>query len=190
MTDLINRADAIEAVGGVVIDEFDVSPTRGYDVAEKALSALPSTDAEPIVIRAKTLLPTKDFKEWAKRIREVNPNAVVIPCDSEVASADAVPWSVADKIGEDRKRLEERVSELEECLEWIPCSEKLPSDDDWVIVSIDYDRKAHGDNTVYWQNVTIAFYDGTWRSIESIGGESWVTAWMPLPKPYKGGDDK
>lgn len=45
MSDLISRADAIEAVGGVVMAEFDVAPTRGYDVAEKALSALPSADA-------------------------------------------------------------------------------------------------------------------------------------------------
>ena len=48
-----------------------------------------SADAVPTVIRSKTLMPTKDFKEWAKRIKEVNPNAVVIPCDAEVASADA-----------------------------------------------------------------------------------------------------
>ena len=44
--DLIYRADAIEAVCGVVINEFDVSPTCGYEVAEKALSALPSAEAE------------------------------------------------------------------------------------------------------------------------------------------------
>ena len=43
--DLISRENAIEAVCGVVIDEFDVSPTWGYEVAEKALSALPSADA-------------------------------------------------------------------------------------------------------------------------------------------------
>ena len=41
----IKREDAIEAVCGVVIDEFDTSPTVGYEVAEKALSALPSADA-------------------------------------------------------------------------------------------------------------------------------------------------
>ena len=45
MKDTIYRADAIEAVCGVVIDEFDVSPTWGYEVAEKALSALPSAEA-------------------------------------------------------------------------------------------------------------------------------------------------
>lgn len=49
-----------------------------------------SADAEPTVIRSKTLMPTKDFKVWAKRIREENPNAVIIPCDAEVVSADSV----------------------------------------------------------------------------------------------------
>lgn len=49
-----------------------------------------SADAVPTVIRSKTLMPTKDFKVWAKRIREENPNAVIIPCDAEVVSADSV----------------------------------------------------------------------------------------------------
>lgn len=40
---------------------------------------------EPTVIRSRTLMPTKDFKEWAKRVRETNPNAIVIPCDAEEA---------------------------------------------------------------------------------------------------------
>lgn len=44
--------------------------------------------AEPTVIRSKTLMPTKDFKEWAKRVREENPNAIIIPCDAEVVSAE------------------------------------------------------------------------------------------------------
>ena len=49
-----------------------------------------SAEARPTVIRSKTLMPTKDFNEWAKRIRETNPDAVVIPCDAEVVSAEAV----------------------------------------------------------------------------------------------------
>lgn len=44
-SDIISKAEAIEAVCGVVINEFDVSPTWGYEVAEKALSALPSAEA-------------------------------------------------------------------------------------------------------------------------------------------------
>ena len=84
LTDLISRADAIEAVASITM-----SIHLSNVICDK-LSALPSADAEPTVIRSKTLLPTKDFKEWAKRVRETNPNAVVIPCDAEVVSADFV----------------------------------------------------------------------------------------------------
>lgn len=82
MSDLISRADAIEAVRNVMCNKIG----SWYDLAVfaiEALSALPSAEAEPTVIRSRTFMPTKDFKELAKRIREVNPNAVVIPCDAE-----------------------------------------------------------------------------------------------------------
>ena len=59
---------------------------EAIDMAIEAMSA----EAEPTVIRSTTLMPTKDFKEWAKRVRESNPNVIVIPCDAEVVSADAV----------------------------------------------------------------------------------------------------
>ena len=68
----------------------DIALLHHNKMVSKALKALPSAEAKPTVIRSRTLMPTKDFKEWAKRIRETNPNAVVIPCDAEVVSADAV----------------------------------------------------------------------------------------------------
>ena len=75
-TDLISRADAIEAVcGDCTIENRETCERDGYCYEVRNLMALPS--------------------------------------------AETVPWSVADKIGEDRERLEERVSELEERLEWI-----------------------------------------------------------------------
>lgn len=55
---------------------------------------------EPTVIRSRTLMPTKDFKEWAKRVRETNPNAIVIPCDAEIVSAEAEE-AVLNKMLED-----------------------------------------------------------------------------------------
>jgi len=60
-----------------------------YAIVKDMIEALPSAD-RPTVIRSKTLMPTKDFKEWAKRVRETNPNAVVIPCDAEVVYSEAV----------------------------------------------------------------------------------------------------
>ena len=126
MSDLISRADAIEVVHRYFVEEFNNEPYEtdedGDEVftdmksvnkllahnkaVSKAIKALPSAEAESIVIRSRTLLPTKDFKEWAKRIREVNPNTIVIPCDAEVVSAEAVHGK------------------------WIPCSERLPSEKD------------------------------------------------------------
>ena len=61
-----------------------------HSYALNVIRNAPTADAKPTVIQSKTLFPTKDFMEWAKRIKEVNPNAVVIPCDAEVASAEAV----------------------------------------------------------------------------------------------------
>ena len=89
-----------------------------HSYALNVIRNAPTADAKPTVIRSKTLFPTKDFKEWAKRIKEVNPNAVVIPCDAEVASAEAVQgewvrkyddeincyWYECDQCGEYRPR--------------------------------------------------------------------------------------
>lgn len=94
MDDLIRRSDAID----VVTDIQDGSGQRYYlavSLVDK-IRSLPSAEA-PTVIRSKTLLPTKDFKEWAKRIREENPNAVIIPCDAEVVSAEATCATCADR---------------------------------------------------------------------------------------------
>lgn len=98
--DLISRADAVKAIRKCKFESVMPSDWyRGMECAQDIVEELPSAEAKPTVIRSKTLLPTKDFKEWAKRVRETNPNVIVIPCDAEVVSADA---------------------------EWIPCSERLP----------------------------------------------------------------
>ena len=116
-------------------------------------------EAGPKVIRSKTLLPTKDFKEWAKRVRETNPNAVVIPCDAEVVSAEAVQ-------------------------RWIPCSERLPNESGDYLCTIPLDA-----DETYTEVLT--FYKGRFYEDDDEWGATYhddVLAWMPLPKPYKGGE--
>jgi len=166
--DIISRADAINAVcDDCTLERKDKCKTDGYCYEVINLMALPSAEAEPTVIRSKTLMPTKDFKEWAKRVRETNPNAVVIPCDAEVVSAEAVQG-------------------------WIPCSERLP------------DIKEHHVSEaclVYCENGAYGFAELEENIFGQVGwsceredeyheplGE--VIAWMPLPKPYKGGDNE
>ncbi len=87
VNDLISRADAIEAMADNLSGGCS---TWAYLNLEKAIKALPSADAEPTVVRCKTMIPYGDFREWAKRIREDNPNVIVIPFDAEVVSAEAV----------------------------------------------------------------------------------------------------
>lgn len=67
---------------------------------------------------------------------------------------------------------------------WIPCSERLP---DWkdmvegVIITTENGR------------VTFADYCTENGMFHDVGQDVWasdILAWMPLPKPYKGGDDE
>lgn len=63
---------------------------------------------------------------------------------------------------------------------WVPCSKRLPSDDESVIVSVLDDR---GDTP--WKYTTVAWrYNGVWISDNDILCGTAV-AWMPLPKPYR-----
>ena len=66
--------------------------------------------------------------------------------------------------------------------EWIPCSERLPSEKDGSVL------------VTKRGEVMIAIhseFSDTWYlgDMCAVGGEDPI-AWMPLPKPYKGGDAK
>lgn len=76
---------------------------------------------------------------------------------------------------------------LEQEPRWIPVTERLPEDSGEYLVSV-IDREDEG-----YKQVGVAWFahptdynikDGEWREL-MIDEE--VTAWMPLPEPYKGG---
>lgn len=209
MTDLIRRADAM----GAVQDHFNADGFKGYDDGQKMMDrikALPSAEvvsrevyekrtqadeqiidsyrrefaeaasaeAKATVIRSRTLMPTKDFKEWAERIREVNPNAVVIPCDAEVVSAEAEEH----RIYKDGYNTGKAHASAEAVQEWISCSERLPSESGTYLTT-----------TAKGSVCTDHYYANS----NDICGRHWSyhrrrepIAWMPLPEPYKGGDDE
>lgn len=61
---------------------------------------------------------------------------------------------------------------LQSAQQWIPCSERLPDNDESVLIS-----NSHG--------VTKAWWNGRfWTSI-AVKKYKIVNAWMPLPKPYE-----
>ena len=64
-------------------------------------------------------------------------------------------------------------------VEWIPCEERLPSnfsEDETVLATTDVD----GDRVIQMFAV----------DIKSFYLKGYVSAWMPLPEPWKGADDE
>ena len=58
---------------------------------------------------------------------------------------------------------------------WIPVSERLPEDERMVLVTCQTKKRIRSTNRAY--------YDGKfWHGSGSMSG---VTAWQPLPEPYK-----
>ena len=71
---------------------------------------------------------------------------------------------------------------------WIPCSERLPDhpeNDDYYLVTIQCE---HYDG---WDDYVTGFAEWTkrgWEELSCYIGQIKVVAWMPLPEPYKGGE--
>ena len=56
--------------------------------------------------------------------------------------------------------------------QWIPCSERLPTENDSYLVWMPFAREGH--------HITVAeWYDSYWN-IKTL-----ITAWMPLPEPWE-----
>lgn len=83
-----------------------------------------------------------------------------------------------------RKEVKEQGCEFfDDGMVWIPCSERMPIDGGNYLITVADLRLGHiGERTV----TTADFYakEKKWNSVAD------VYAWMPLPKPYKGGEDE
>lgn len=62
---------------------------------------------------------------------------------------------------------------------WIPVTERLPEEEDEYLVTIDGNR--YYATTSYWSK---GYYTAGWQ-----WNDDNVIAWMPLPEPYKRGQD-
>ena len=78
----------------------------------------------------------------------------------------------------------ERQPTIEPEHRWIPCSERLPDDDELMLVNYIDNREGAADIWIGWHEMENVWYiDGVAHSRE-YGNE--VIAWMPLPEPYEG----
>lgn len=74
---------------------------------------------------------------------------------------------------------------------WIPVSERLPENDDIVLITMDDSITVRGVFVEQLSNELGFFKEGVWHWGYEIGEAYWpetthVTAWMPLPEVYKG----
>lgn len=69
--------------------------------------------------------------------------------------------------------------------EWIPCSERLPDNKTYVLTTIQVSgRSPHARSGFYHDGFFHNDNGDTWRATDRE-----VRAWMPLPKPYREGDE-
>ena len=146
MDDLISRQAAIDALCkrcDLVADEDEPCTEKCNDI--KILEMLPSAQLE-LSMEIQEILNYLD----------TTLHPIVSPDN----------WNVYAE-------LHDMVSMLPSAQQWIPCSERLPDNDESVLIS-----NSHG--------VTKAWWNGRfWTSI-AVKKYKTVTAWMPLPEPYKG----
>lgn len=112
----------------------------------------------------------------------------------EALQAETIPLSVADKIGEERERLQEKVAELQEKNadrphgEWIPVTERLPKIDETLRLCDQISDEVLGTDTygnirhVYLTNC--GYLKPTFCTVEE-GMSVDIVAWMPTPEPYE-----
>lgn len=74
---------------------------------------------------------------------------------------------------------EEKEQDVEEETRWIPCNERLPEDNTDVIVCF---YSGTVTEMRYWGN---GIFQGIYEHTTKV-----IVAWMPLPKPYREGEDE
>ena len=98
--DLIRRSDAIKAIASlhILADEEKIfkvyadnphSMTTDFEGtlidAINAIKSIPSAD-RPTVIRVKSIMRKEDYDDLEKRIKQQNPNVIVIPHNAELVT--------------------------------------------------------------------------------------------------------
>lgn len=82
------------------------------------------------------------------------------------------------------------IADLPSAQQWIPCFEKLPEENEMVLISAKY--IGHLSQNAPYVEEGFFTHDGWYSAYGDDYSEllAKVVAWMPLPKPYKGESDE
>ena len=162
LDDTISRAAVVDAIEGVDWYHINKNGEMVHGANDNDHQAW--YKAEDIYKAVESVPPAQPV---AKDI-----NVSVKDCISRQAAIDALAeWQDA--------AITNRLNNLPSAQQWIPCSERLPGDDEEVIVSCTDDSGDYSLDytTVGWH------YKGLW--VVNNERSYFVRAWMPLPEPYK-----
>ena len=169
--DLIKRSDAIKALCDAVDNKGSYEGEWLYtDEFCKAIDSVPPADNE-VVGKLKTAIKNEEICKncpTAERISGEN-----------LLGAMALGFSYGMEA--DRPQGE-----------WIPCSERLPSDDNnYLIVDGDGEMAVgyYRDDADAWDNCCFGWLEREDEDEQPIRLGK-VVAWMPLPEPWEGADDE
>jgi len=161
MDDLISRQAAIDS-----FFELDV------EIRPSVINA--------IIDMIRTLPPAETPKRTGKSAQNV-PNDDLIFRKAAIDAVDATWWNA--------RGIRKTIQELPSAQQWIPCSERLPKTDNEVLITVfdtedDYVEVYKGfyQDHEWWTQ----WCHGCLKIKDEPCGVNIVTAWMPLPEPYKG----
>ena len=165
--DLIYRADAIEAIQNAYCKPCK---ERGDDHNEVRCRAC---DYDNAIIQIDAL-PSAEAVDVYKAHEEEHLN--IINRIKELQYAIAKTQTIVGKMVESAEA------------EWIPCSDRLPGENETVLISAKYIGHL-SKNSPYVEEGFLTrdgWYSAYGDNYSELLAE--VVAWMPLPTPYKGGD--
>lgn len=197
MSDLISRADAIEAVRKELVCDgrHETHDKTCRFIADVLLSALPSADI------TETDGVITIGKESAKDVGEIKHIIICSPNYTRYFYNESMPITSAEaeqtiRHIENNTKESDLVYRPSAEAEWIPCSERLPDDDGdylvwledesdhYAVVYFDTGADAFGWWVDHYDPITLGFIESDFCEAKNI------TAWQPLPTPYKGGDSE
>ena len=173
-SDLISRADAIEAV------EYN-SYGMGSRASVKAIKALPSADRE--LANLKEGFESADAEQKSDAYKRGFDDCKRAYEIELARSADAVHKPGYSYEADMVRRLKEALS-AEAGHGWVPCSERMPNESGDYLCTIPLDE-------VDTYVDVLSFHKSRFYEDDAEWGATYhddVIAWMDLPKPYKGGD--
>ena len=191
MSDLIKREDAIKVVHEYFIEALYKEPTKIDEDGDEVFTDMKSVN--------KLLTHNKTISKALKALPSAEPQGELINKDDAIKAVANYIWHLPNECYKNFNSyndIEEVVTDAVKQLpstndNWIPVSERLPKQTDEYIVSVHYSRDCvWTDKLGYTPTTDGGWYDPEETKQNMVDWNKYVIAWMPLPTPYKGGDEK